>query len=320
MLHVALNRLVLLESKRRFKQRVKGLISITDFRKTRPQYGLRLPLELSEKTRHLVISVHGYNAFAEDLDGILATVKSNGLPCARFCYPNDQPIDASAQLLSRELARLRKKYEPLRVSLVTHSMGGLVARKMVEDAKLDPGNVTDLIMIAPPNHGSELAQFAFAMDLWQLACRRPGCEDLAFFYTSVEDGMAEAATDLQPNSIFLIKLNRAKRNPDIEYSIFLGNRAPIQHEDVNNLRDQLASAGHKSRWFRFFGGKLDSMIGELDALVNGNGDGVVSVESGQLAGVDDVVVLPFSHVSVLRDPESKTSREVGVQIAERLAP
>ena len=199
---VGLNRLVLLESKRRFKQRVKSLLTMADVRKTRSKFGLRRPRGLSDETSQLVVSVHGYNAYAGDLEHVMAGPKANGLLCARFSYPNDQSIDHSAQLLSGELKRLANEFPTLNVSLVTHSMGGLVARRTIEDASLDPGNVRRLIMICPPNHGSELAQFAFAMDLWQFLTNRLRSKDLSFFYASVEDGLAEAATDLEPDSIF----------------------------------------------------------------------------------------------------------------------
>ena len=252
-----------------------------------------------------MISVHGYNAFADDLDGLLAGLPAQNLARSRFSYPNDQAIEASVQLLSSELKRLAEDFPKLEISLITHSMGGLVARRTIEDPALDPGNVRRLIMIAPPNHGSELAQFAFAMDLWQLLGNRRRGHDLCFFYTSIEDGLAEAATDLNPDSIFLISLNRANRNPNVDYTIFLGNQAPLQHEDVQDLRDRIQSVGSKSRWIRFFGGKLDGMIEDLDELVQGHGDGVVSLRSGKLEGVDDVVILPFSHTSVLERPKSE---------------
>jgi pimeloyl-ACP methyl ester carboxylesterase len=316
-LEVGLNRVALLESKRRFKQRVRSVVTMTELRKKRPTIGLPQPVRLARDTRHLVISIHGFNAFAEDLDGMLPPRRSKGLQCVRFSYPNDQPIDASSRLLSHQLRQVARQMPSLEISLVTYSMGGLVARRVIEDPALDPGNVRRLIMIAVPNHGSELAQFAFAMDLWQLLADHRARE-LSFFYLSVEDGLAEAATDLQPDSVFLVKLNRAQRHPDVHYTIFLGDRALLQPEDVRNLRDHLHAFGTKSRWVRFFGGKLDGMIEDLDELVQGKGDGVVSLKSGRLEDVDDVVVLPFTHTSVLNDPDSDASRKVREGIAARL--
>ena len=105
----------------------------------------------------------------------------------------------------------------------------------------------------------------------------------------------------------------------MDYTIFLGNQAPLQHEDVQDLRDRIHSVGQKSRWLRFFGGKLDTMIEDLDELVNENGDGVVSLQSGKLDGVDDVVILPFSHSSVLEQPKSKAAQQVREGITRRLS-
>ena len=46
-------------------------------------------------------------------------------------------------------------------------MGGLVARACLEEARLAPGNVDRLIMVSPPNHGTNLALFAVGTDLWE---------------------------------------------------------------------------------------------------------------------------------------------------------
>ena len=48
-------------------------------------------------------------------------------------YPNDQPIDKSAELLSAELKKLARAAPGRAVALVAHSMGGLVSRACIED-------------------------------------------------------------------------------------------------------------------------------------------------------------------------------------------
>ena len=53
-------------------------------------------------------------------------------------------------------------------------------------------------------------------------------------------------------------------------------------------------------------------------LVQGQGDGLVAVQSGKLKGVSDTMVLPFDHLSVISNPTSKGSQLVRKEILRRL--
>ena len=103
----------------------------------KPEYGIRC-LGTGDDNADFVVLVHGLNSRPEDLRAFLPLVKSASLAPAVFRYPNDQPAFESAKLLADELSRLRRKYPHRKVRLVTHSMGGLVARAAIE-TDLDPG-------------------------------------------------------------------------------------------------------------------------------------------------------------------------------------
>ena len=47
------------------------------------------------------------------------------------------------------------------------ALGVEIARACLENKELDPGNVTRLVMIAPPTHGTMLAHIAVATDVWE---------------------------------------------------------------------------------------------------------------------------------------------------------
>ena len=96
-----------------------------------------------------VVLVHGLNSRPEDVASFIPAIERADLIPATLRYPNDQPITDSAVLLASELRALKTKYPNRKVRLLTHSMGGLVARSVVE-TDLDPGNVSQLIMVAPP--------------------------------------------------------------------------------------------------------------------------------------------------------------------------
>ena len=181
-------------------------------------------------------------------------------------------------------------------------MGGLVARAVIEDSELDPGNVRHLIMVAPPNHGSLLARIAYGMDILTGTTRFPQAEraEVSRFYAAIEDGLSEATEDLKPDSAFLQQLNSRARNPRVRYAIFLGTGGHFTRKQLDQLRQGLATAQSKSDVVGLFAPRIDETLADLDEVVRGLGDGVVAVRRGKLEGVDDVVVLEFSHLRVLQ--------------------
>jgi hypothetical protein len=66
--------------------------------------------------------------------------------------------------------------------------------------------------------------------------------------------------------------------------------------------------------------EFDGMLASMDELVEGKGDGVVSLESGRLEGVDDVVVLPFNHLSCTGESndENDAAHQVQTELLTRL--
>ena len=101
-----------------------------------------------------------------------------------------------------------------RIVIVAHSMGGLVAREMLTSPEIayvtaardgQVPVVTDLVMVATPHHGSEMARFRLlteARELWVNSVQ--GGESLL---RAIVDGAGEAKLDLLPGSDFLQRLN-----------------------------------------------------------------------------------------------------------------
>ncbi len=285
-----------------------------DWRDEKPEYGIRC-LGTGDDNADFVVLVHGLNSRPEDLRAFLPVVKSASLAPAVFRYPNDQPAFESAKLLADELSRLRRKYPHRNVRLVTHSMGGLVARAAIE-TDLDPGNVSQLLMVAPPNHGSSLARVAALMDCYEFFTS-PDHRRAGLLVESVSDGLGEAAADLEPNSVFLDRLNGLPRNPDVRYTILLGTSGPMELEEMDSLRQTVRDYTDQNRWTRFASSKLNTALDNLDEVVAGKGDGAVSCERGKLAGVRDIVELPFSHASIL-SPDDAVSKSAYAIIHDRL--
>ena len=212
----------------------------------------------------LVVFIHGFNSTPERNAAVLEPIRAAGLPCATFAYPNDWEISESALRLSRQLKSLADKHPNRRVALVTHSMGGLVARACVEDSALDPGTVDQLIMIAPPSHGTLIAHVAVASDLWEHWIGRAEGSCWTRWRDSVIDGLGEAADDLIPGSPFLTELNGRPRHPRIRYAIFLGTGAGVSQDEMIWMRAALRKTGGHCPGFRDCTGKLDHLLSDMD--------------------------------------------------------
>ncbi len=315
---IELDQAAMSASRRRFRTRLRT--ALRPLLRDKQEYGLKLDENWAQAAadRNLVVLIHGLNSTPAKVDALLVGARADGFPCAVFSYPNDQTIDDSAKLLGRELSRFAVDHPDRKISLVTHSMGALVARAAIEDPKLDPGNVRQLVMVAPPNHGSALARFSFGLELQEHLTNVRRKAEVGTFLAAVEDGLAGAARDLRPDSPLLRALNARPRNPNVRYTIFLGTRAPLTDADLAHLRRTVAAAGQRNRWVQFFGPRVDTWLADLDETIAGKGDGVVSVARGRLDGVEDTVVLRFSHTSVLRTPAVGDEQKVHREILRRL--
>ncbi len=270
------------------------------------RYGLHLDenwQEVAAKSPDLplVVMIHGFNSSPDRNAPVLVPVRGAGFPCAVFAYPNDWSLTDSSTFLAKTLKEFAAANPAVKVALVTHSMGGLVARAAVEDPALDPGNVARLVMIAPPSQGSLIAKISIVGDLWEHGIARREGSFKERLRDSVVDGLSEASDDLFPGSPFLTRLNARPRNANIRYAIFLGTHTAVTPTEFDWFRGVLRKTT-RSEGLGAYAGSIDNMVADMEELVDGKGDGVVALKRGRLDGVDDVVELPFDHMSCTGEP------------------
>ncbi len=281
-------------------------------------WGLRGAESLDLRSgQRLVVLVHGIQGGHDSLAGLQAALTKAQHRCATYAYPNDGPIAESAQRLSRDLRALRLD-EGASIALVSHSMGGLVARRIIEDAALDDPRVDRLVMIAPPNQGSNMAYLPGSLDWHEHLWRRPVDQLPKFVFRSTVDGLNEAQDDLQPESRFLLDLNARSRNLRVQYSILLGTNSPSSPQQLAQANQQLNNATTKSATARLFAPRLKKIFDHPLELTAGQGDGAVAVERGQLAGVKDVQLLPMDHWTVTHQIHTEAGQALVQEISRRL--
>jgi pimeloyl-ACP methyl ester carboxylesterase len=246
-------------------------------------------------------------------------MRDAGFGTAVFAYPNDAAVLFSARQFASALQEFERRYPESRLVLVAHSMGGLVSRAVIEDPGIAAaGNIDRLIMVATPNHGSNLARVPVSRDVWENWLDGEPDTVKTVFFESILDGLNEARIDLQPESGLLARLNSLPRNPDVQYSLLLGNKGPATREQIDALRRQIIASQDSNPALRVLGPRLAELLEDLDELVNGLGDGAVAVERGRLEGVDDTIVLGFSHGEISLALDDADGRQLIAEVLTRL--
>lgn len=257
-------------------------------------------LDDAKLPEHVVVTIHGLDEPGDVFDQFIPFANEHGYVVCNFLYPNDQGIGDSAKLFREHLARVRAAGAS-RVTIVAHSMGGLVSRQMLTHLKLYGGSgagddthptVVRLIMVGTPQHGSEMARLRLVIEARDQLARVLSGDGLLF--GSVFDGAGEAQIDLLPKSAFLQKLNRRPNPKDVPYTIIAGKASPVTAEGIAAARVALKAALPKEA-----NGEIDDIAESLQSVTEKLGDGVVSLKSSKLAGVDDYTVVARNHLTIL---------------------
>jgi pimeloyl-ACP methyl ester carboxylesterase len=258
--------------------------------------------------KHEVVLVHGLDDPGKVWVNLAPTLMNNGFDVWIMTYPNDQPIVESARFLCEEMVSLRGKGTKT-VSIVAHSMGGLVAREMLSSPELayaqsalndDVPAVAQLVMVGTPNHGSELARFRifteFRDQLTQVF------EGDYHWLRGVLDGAGEAGLDLIPGSPFLETLNSRPHPKNVSMLVVAGVMSTWKTDDIESfiqgVKIRLPDRTHEA-----VAGIGDLLI----SMAQGVGDGLVSVDSARLDGVP-LCMVQGTHLSIIRNMSVDSER------------
>lgn len=272
----------------------------------------------------VVILIHGYTSSAVALHPLADALTTEGYQCGFLEYANDGPLTDAGEFLSETLktdetlATLLAEDDARSVTIVTHSMGGLAARWMLEHLELRPDSVTQLIMLAPPSQGSNIAYLPGALDLFEHWLVRGEVDLETFVERSFADGLEEAHNDLRPSSRFFRELNSCPRCEDVDYTIILGDAGVVSEDQLERMKLTWGVLRERSRLAEFASPRIETILDDPQELLAGSGDGLVAVSRGRLEGVEDTVVLPINHGTVSRQFDSPEGRQLLEMIVDRL--
>ncbi|WP_404306010.1 lipase family alpha/beta hydrolase [Neorhodopirellula lusitana] len=246
----------------------------------------------------IVIGLHGYQGKTGAWDGFRRYVRELGYPTATVSYDYDQPIARSAKQVAAcvQTALLGKGGGRCRVVLVGHSMGGLVAREWTENPRLPNQSIAALITLGSPHGGSSWATMPpmaelftgndfDSQDLTNLLLHQPSSAGLL---------------DMVPDSDFLNQLNARNRRPDVAYTAIVGTACPFDQDNVVVIRSALQALDQEGSVVRLIRPRIQPLLDSFDELSPGKGDGMVACANAMMPGCDDTVLLPVSHLEMVR--------------------
>lgn len=280
----------------------------------------------------MVLLVHGLDEPGDIWCDLAPALVEAGHSVARFEYPNDQSVHASSALLIEHLRRARAG-GVMEVSLIAHSMGGLVSFDAMtrEDGYAgdvsggdDLPRIVRLIAVGTPWNGSPWASLRAITEVREQVQRWYMNEswDVRPLLQFRNDGRGEAGGDLAEKSELIETLKKRNVPEALALTLVAGRLARSAPEDLSWIEE--------STFLRRMLGteRVSELVEQLRAAASELGDGVVPLTSALARSEKDQVVLVANHRGLIRrtpvdfasGAEKDTAPPAIAVILERLKP
>jgi esterase/lipase len=103
-----------------------------------------------------VVILHGIARSSKHMQKLAANLQQNGFDIINLSYPSTTyTIEDLTEIINKEIAQKTIENKP--IHFIGYSMGGLMVRALIH--KYNYKNLGKVVQLAPPNQGSEVADF-----------------------------------------------------------------------------------------------------------------------------------------------------------------
>ncbi len=249
-----------------------------------------------QEADHILLCTHGIigdtQGQANFARSLYSKEKEAGKPfdlILTFDYENlNTPIQVTAAALKEQLGKVGIKEEGKKITILAHSMGGLVSRYFIENLN-GKAVVNQLIMAGTPNAGSAIAKMVTLRDssLMLLGFLLNFLQEIPLVGTFIRilEGTKKVTytlgqMDYDDSEEFLRNLNLSA-DPEIPYYVIAGNLAQYleQDESAKRLVNKLYKLGGKI----FYGAEDNDIAASVESIFSVNSKRKPSPQKQQVA-------------------------------------
>jgi len=154
-----------------------------------------------------VVLLHGLGRSSFSMKRVQWTLQAAGHKVVNLSYPSRRyAVEQLSETYLREIMTTKVPADATKVHFVTHSMGGILLRQYLAHHTIT--NLGRVVMMAPPNHGSKLADSLRRRALGRWIMGPAGCElgtaaaDLPQRLPPIEFPLGVIAGDVSLNPFF----------------------------------------------------------------------------------------------------------------------
>ena len=119
-----------------------------------------------DDTSECVILLHGLGRFRQSMRGLEHHLKSRGFTTINLAYPSTtKSIETIAETHLSRAVQSCEAQRTGKIHFVGHSLGGIIVRQYLQRHSVPAGS--RLVMLSPPNQGSELVDLLLHVPLYQ---------------------------------------------------------------------------------------------------------------------------------------------------------
>jgi len=146
---------------------------------------------MTNQSKGLIVLLHGILRSKYDMAPLESFFKKNGYTTLNILYPSrENSLEELGEFVHDKIAASPDFKSSVPMNFVTHSMGGLITRYYI--AQHRPENLGKVVMLGPPNTGSEFADWLLETEILSPLFQKifgPASQQLSTTHKHIDTGI-----------------------------------------------------------------------------------------------------------------------------------